>query len=185
MYIVIPVPSFSNQFDIWWSDFIPSRPITSYHILFSHCTSPHHTTPHHTTPHYTVPHHTLAVNEGQGVLQLKLKVGNYHQGIRLKVPPFYPEEGVAIEFLSSNFPKDMQYMFRCQGGRTYIRHNLILRGLLLLLLLLILILWLLLLLWLLHLVLFLADRDVLFLHIFHYYACRFLPNLLVKNTSFI
>ena len=121
-------------------DLILSHPVPSHHIIsYSHIAL-HHTTPHHTTPHYTVPHHTLAVNEGQGVLQLKLKVGNYHQGIRLKVPPFYPEEGVAIEFLSSNFPKDMQYMFRCQGGRTYIRHNLILRGLLLLLLLLILIL---------------------------------------------
>ena len=61
-------------------------------------------------------HIILAVNEGQGVLQLRLKVGNYHQGIKLKIPPLYPEEGVTIEFLSSNFPKDMQYMFRCQGG---------------------------------------------------------------------
>jgi hypothetical protein len=69
------------------------------------------------------------VNEGQGVLQLRLKVGNYHQGIRLKVPPLYPEEGVAIEFLSSNFPKDIQYMFRCQGEQTYIQHGVLMLSL--------------------------------------------------------
>lgn len=75
-------------------------------------------------------HHTpLAVNEGQGVLQLRLKVSNYHQGIRLKVPPLYPEEGVAIEFLSSNFPKEMQYMFRCQGERTYKQHSVLMLSL--------------------------------------------------------
>ena len=77
--------------------------------LFYHSTSP--TTLHYTTLNYT----TSAVNEGQGVILLKLKVGNYHQGIKLTVPPLYPEEGVTIEFLSSNFPKDMQYMFKCQG----------------------------------------------------------------------
>jgi hypothetical protein len=89
----------------------------SHDILFSHITIS--ITLYHTTSHHT----TLAVNEGQGVLQLRLKVGNYHQSIRLKVPPLYPEEGVAIEFLSSNFPKDMQYMFRCQGEWMHIQRS--------------------------------------------------------------
>ena len=46
---------------------------------------------------------------------MRLKIGHYKQAIKLKVPPLYPEEGVLIEFLGSNFPVDIQYMFRCQG----------------------------------------------------------------------
>ena len=46
---------------------------------------------------------------------MRLKMGHYKQAIKLKVPPLYPEEGVHIEFLGSNFPEDIQYMFRCQG----------------------------------------------------------------------
>ena len=110
--------------DSGWCDGCLRTLDTPPHHTTPHHTPPHCTTPYCTLPHCTTPHHTtLAVNEGQGVLQLRLKVGNYHQGIRLKVPPLYPEEGVAIEFLSSNFPKDMQYMFRCQGERTYIQHS--------------------------------------------------------------
>ena len=46
---------------------------------------------------------------------MRLKVGQYRQAIKLKIPPLYPEHGIVIEFLGSNFPADMQYMFRCQG----------------------------------------------------------------------
>jgi hypothetical protein len=46
---------------------------------------------------------------------MRLRVNQYSQDIKLKVPPLYPEEGVLIEFGASNFPTDMQYMFRCQA----------------------------------------------------------------------
>jgi hypothetical protein len=49
---------------------------------------------------------------------MRLKVGCYRQAIKLKVPPLYPEDGVTVEFLGSNFPPEIQYMFRCQGRAT-------------------------------------------------------------------
>ena len=48
---------------------------------------------------------------------MRLTVGQYRQAIKLKVPPLYPEEEVTIEFITSNYPKDIQYMFKCQGER--------------------------------------------------------------------
>lgn len=57
----------------------------------------------------------LGADEKEGALVMRLQCGKYRQNIKLKVPYNYPEEGVVIEFLTSNFPADIQYMFRSQG----------------------------------------------------------------------
>ncbi len=57
----------------------------------------------------------IGADDKEGVISLRLQQGRYRQAIKLKVPPSYPEEGVAIEFTTSNFPADMQYMFRSQA----------------------------------------------------------------------
>lgn len=57
----------------------------------------------------------LGVDEKEGVLQMRLTCGKYKQGLKLKVPYNYPEEGVIIEFTSSNFPVDIQIMFQSQA----------------------------------------------------------------------
>lgn len=51
----------------------------------------------------------------EGVLQLRLTSGNYRQNIQLRVPAMYPEEGVEIEFQYSNYPTDIQYIFKSQA----------------------------------------------------------------------
>jgi hypothetical protein len=56
----------------------------------------------------------LGADEKEGILQLRLTEGAYRQTVKLKVPPMYPEEGVQVEFTTSNFPAAMQYMFRSQ-----------------------------------------------------------------------
>jgi hypothetical protein len=63
----------------------------------------------------------LAADEKLGILHMKLQGGSYQQSIKLKIPPMYPEEGVLIEFTTSTFPKDMQYMFRSQAEEVYLR----------------------------------------------------------------
>jgi hypothetical protein len=57
----------------------------------------------------------LGVDEKEGVLQMRISTGKYRQNIKLKVPYNYPEVGVQIEFVSSNFPNDIQYMFKSQA----------------------------------------------------------------------
>jgi len=57
----------------------------------------------------------LGCDEKEGVLHMRLSKDNYRQSIKLKVPPMYPEEGVQIEFLNSNFPPDIQWMFKAQA----------------------------------------------------------------------
>lgn len=57
----------------------------------------------------------LRANETEGSLHLRLIQGSYEQSIILKVHPMYPEGGVSIEFTGSNFPADIQYMFRSQA----------------------------------------------------------------------
>ena len=57
----------------------------------------------------------VGADEKDGTVQLRLKCGAYKQGIKLTVPYNYPEEGVKIEFLYSNFPTDIQYMFQSQA----------------------------------------------------------------------
>jgi hypothetical protein len=57
----------------------------------------------------------LKAEEKDGVLSMRLVHGAYKQNIKLKVPPLYPEEGVELEFCGSNFPSDMQYMFKSQA----------------------------------------------------------------------
>jgi hypothetical protein len=57
----------------------------------------------------------IGADEKEGVVQLRLSCGAYRQNIKLKVPYNYPEEGVEIEFLTSNLPQDIQYMFKAQA----------------------------------------------------------------------
>ena len=57
----------------------------------------------------------LSADDKEGVLTMRLAHGQYRQGIKLKVPAMYPEEGVQIEFTTSTFPADLQYMFRSQA----------------------------------------------------------------------
>lgn len=56
----------------------------------------------------------IGIDEKEGVIQLRLKCNQYQQNIKLKVPYNYPVEGVVIEFLKSNFPQDIQIMFKGQ-----------------------------------------------------------------------
>lgn len=58
---------------------------------------------------------TLGCDDKEGILQMRLTQGAYKQSIKLKIPPNYPEEGVEIEFLNSNFPYDLQYMYKSQA----------------------------------------------------------------------
>ena len=58
---------------------------------------------------------TLGCDDKEGVLQMRLTQGAYKQSIKLKIPPSYPEDGVEIEFLNSNFPMDLQYMYKSQA----------------------------------------------------------------------
>jgi hypothetical protein len=60
-------------------------------------------------------HGNLGADEKTGILQMRLSAGRYRQTIKLKVPPNYPEDGVHVEFASSNFPSDIQYMFQSQA----------------------------------------------------------------------
>lgn len=46
---------------------------------------------------------------------MRLSCGEYKQNIKLKVPYNYPEEGVEVDFVSSNFPADIQLMFKSQA----------------------------------------------------------------------
>jgi hypothetical protein len=57
----------------------------------------------------------LGMDEKEGVLQMILSCGRYKQNFKLKVPYNYPEEGVQIEFVSSNFPLDVQISFKSQA----------------------------------------------------------------------
>ncbi len=57
----------------------------------------------------------LGADEKEGVLQMRLTTGAYKQVIKLRIPLNYPEEGVQVEFLSSNFPVDIQFMFKSQA----------------------------------------------------------------------
>lgn len=57
----------------------------------------------------------LGADEKEGLLHMQLKTGNYHQGVKLRVPAMYPEEGIQIEFTTSSFPADITYMFKSQA----------------------------------------------------------------------
>jgi hypothetical protein len=56
----------------------------------------------------------VSIDEKLGLIQLHLVCAKYVQVIKLTVPYNYPEEGIKIEFLASNFPTDIQYMFLSQ-----------------------------------------------------------------------
>jgi len=56
----------------------------------------------------------IGADEKEGVVMLKLSCCQYKHTVKLKVPFNYPEDGVKVEFLNSNFPEDMQYMFQSQ-----------------------------------------------------------------------
>lgn len=58
----------------------------------------------------------LGCDEKEGTLHMKLKCGDYYQGIKLIIPQMYPEEGVSIEFTTSNFPSDIMFMFKAQAN---------------------------------------------------------------------
>ncbi len=57
----------------------------------------------------------IGADDKEGIIQLRLSCGQYRQNIKLKVPYNYPEEGVEIEFLTSNLPQEIQYMFKAQA----------------------------------------------------------------------
>jgi len=57
----------------------------------------------------------LGCDDKEGILHMRISKDNYRQSIKLKIPPMYPEEGVEIEFLNSNFPDDIQWMFKAQA----------------------------------------------------------------------
>lgn len=58
---------------------------------------------------------SLKVDEKEGVIRLRLTCGQYKQLISLKVPYDYPEQGAVIEFGASNYPADIQLMFKSQA----------------------------------------------------------------------
>jgi len=58
----------------------------------------------------------IGADEKEGLLHLKLQIGPYRQSIKIRVPPEYPEEGVSLEFCSSNFPSDVVFMFQAQAS---------------------------------------------------------------------
>jgi len=57
----------------------------------------------------------LGADEKTGVLQMRIQTGKYRQIIKLTVPYNYPEDGVEIEFLTSNFPPEIQHVFKAQS----------------------------------------------------------------------
>lgn len=57
----------------------------------------------------------LGADEKEGTVVMRLVCGEYKHVVKLKVPFNYPEEGVKIEFPTSNFPDDIRYMFLSQA----------------------------------------------------------------------
>ena len=57
---------------------------------------------------------SLGADEKLGLLQLKIKAGQYKQIVNVQVPSTYPEKGVSVSFLYSNFPESIQYKFKSQ-----------------------------------------------------------------------
>eukprot|EP01038_Epipyxis_sp_PR26KG_P006293 gene6293-8667_t len=58
---------------------------------------------------------SLSVVDKEGLIRMKLQCGQYKQVIHLRIPLLYPEQGVEIEFISSNYPSQIQYMFKSQA----------------------------------------------------------------------
>ena len=57
----------------------------------------------------------MGVDEITGVVHLILRHNQYKLSVDVKVPYMYPEDGVIIDIVSSNFPKEMQNMFKAQA----------------------------------------------------------------------
>jgi hypothetical protein len=57
---------------------------------------------------------TFGADDKEGILSVRLTSGRFKQSFKFKIPYNYPEEGVQIEFLSSNFPNEIQQMFKSQ-----------------------------------------------------------------------
>ena len=53
-------------------------------------------------------------NEQSGEVAIGFTYKMYKQNFTLKVPLMYPEEGVSVEFKASNYPLDIQFMFKSQ-----------------------------------------------------------------------
>jgi len=58
----------------------------------------------------------IGADEKEGLLQIRRRAGEYRQTLKIRVPPDYPEEGVTLEFTSSNFPPDIVYIFQAQAN---------------------------------------------------------------------
>lgn len=56
----------------------------------------------------------VSADDNEGLIQLQLKCGKYRQVFKIKVPADYPETGPSVEFANSNFPVDIQIMFKAQ-----------------------------------------------------------------------
>ncbi len=57
----------------------------------------------------------MGASETEGTLQLRLQYENYRHNINVTVPPAYPEECIKFQFLTSNFPSDIQLIFQSQA----------------------------------------------------------------------
>ena len=53
--------------------------------------------------------------EKEGTIHMRVGVDSYKLNIILKVPPYYPEDGVVVEFGRSTFPEDILYVYKSQA----------------------------------------------------------------------
>ena len=53
-------------------------------------------------------------DEKTGEISIRAPCKKYRNVFSIKVPLMYPEQGVSFEFKASNFPDDIQHMFKAQ-----------------------------------------------------------------------
>ena len=53
-------------------------------------------------------------DEKTGEISIRAPCKKYRNVFSIKVPLLYPEQGVSVEFKGSNFPEDIQHMFKAQ-----------------------------------------------------------------------
>jgi len=57
----------------------------------------------------------FSCDEKIGIINIFIPCGKYRQNFLVSIPEMYPEKAISVEIKSSNFPPDIQYMFKSQA----------------------------------------------------------------------